>query len=1147
MSDAPSAGSLSFSESDRNLLEQLLQEEGAAGLTAESGIRPRPAGARVPLSFAQELLWLLHQSEPSLTAYNVSVARRLVGPLDDAALERALSDIVARHEVLRTRFGLVDGEACQIVDPPAPVQLTRIDLRGRSDAERDAVLTRTLTDHAEMPFDLSRDHLFRAALVRIGDAEHVLLLDSHHMVFDGWSFGPLMRDLAACYRAQRRREKPDLPPLPIQYGDFAIWQREIMRGERLEKLLAFWREQLAGATEPLGLPTDFPAAAAPSYRGGRVGAIMSADDLARVKAVGREHGATLYMTLLAAYATVLHRYTGRTHVLIGSGVAGRMQTETQPLIGFFNNTLVQHADFTGDPTFAELLHRVRASTIGAYDHQEVPLEKLILELRSGQERVSDASLFQAVFTMQEAGGASLTLDDVEVRLFGVQIGATKFDITLLPFERNDELHISVHYRSDLLTPATMERFVGHLRTVLVGAAANPSLRISRLPLLTEAEKTSLAATNATGIDEGPAATLVQLFEQQAARVPNRVALTGGRPGAAPASVTYAEADARANQLAHALRARGCGRHARVVLGIDRSVDAVIALLAILKAGAAYVPIPPDTPAARMAQLMTESGATVVVTLAEHAKSFPATAQVIALDADAETLRALPASTPDVVAAQDDLAYILFTSGSTGVPKGVAVTHGNVVHYARAISRVLGDIPPAQPGDGFASLDGARFALASTLAADLGNTSLLPALASGGTLHVLPRDVTTEPARFADYVRANPVDILKVTPNHLAALVAGKTGSDLAALLPRRWLVTGGEALRPDLARTLLGASSCRLLNHYGPTETTVGVCAFEVTPESLRAAIESGAQTVPIGSPFANTRAYVVDTHGNEQPAGVPGDLLIGGDGVARGYLGRPELTSERFTQFNGERVYRTGDRVRRLANGAIEFLGRGDDQVKVRGYRVELGEIEHALRSIAGVAQAVTIVRRDEAGDAQIVAYVVPKHDGYAVSHSDRPTPERIVEWCGTRLPSHMVPSSVLFIDALPLTANGKIDKARLPDPNATVATVDRYVAPRTPTEETLCTIWKDVLKKERVGVRDNFLDLGGHSLLAIRILGRISKAFGQRLALRNMFESPTIEQLAETIDLEARLAALESMSEEAAAELLASTDLNRPPPNPA
>jgi amino acid adenylation domain-containing protein len=642
--------------------------------------------------------------------------------------------------------------------------------------------------------------------------------------------------------------------------------------------------------------------------------------------------------------------------------------------------------------------------------------------------------------------------------------------------------------------------------------------VSKLPLLTAEERARLAAWNDTAADEGAPATLVSLFEAQAVRVPERVAVVG-----LDASLAYAELNARANQLALHLQSLGVTPNAPVGLLLDRSADALVGLLGILKSGGAYMPLSLDAPPARVARQLAESGARVVVTLGAQASTIPQGVTVVALDSAA--LGALPDANLDSAATPDDLAYVLYTSGSTGTPKGVAVTHANAVHYARAISRVLGE------GDGL------HFGLASTLAADLGNTSLFASLLGGGTLHVLSKDVTTEPARFAEYVGAHPLDVLKITPNHLAALTAGKTGGDLSAVLPRRWVVTGGEALRPELARTLLGAGRCRVLNHYGPTETTVGVLTHEVTAASL------GAPTVPLGRPLANTRAYVVDAHGNEQPVGIPGELLLGGAGVARGYLGRDELTAERFVEHQGERVYRTGDRVRRLADGTIEFLGRVDDQVKVRGFRVELGEIEGVLRAHPGVEQAVAVLR-----DEELVAYAVPRQAGYAVSHADRPTREKLVEWLAAQLPEYMVPNAVVLLDALPLTPNGKVDRAALPAPEGGAAAVDSFVAPRTPTEETIARIWRDVLKKERVGVTDSFLDLGGHSLLAIRVLGRISKELGVRLPLRALFETPTVAQVAEVVDTELRrradeealrqaLAAVEGLSDAEAERLLADT----------
>jgi amino acid adenylation domain-containing protein len=530
-----------------------------------------------------------------------------------------------------------------------------------------------------------------------------------------------------------------------------------------------------------------------------------------------------------------------------------------------------------------------------------------------------------------------------------------------------------------------------------------------------------------------------------------------------------------------------------------------------------VPLSVDAPAARLAQQIGECGAKVVVSLEAGVASLPANVTVLALDRDSDVsaLAAMPETNPKPVATPTSLAYVLYTSGSTGTPKGVAVTHANAVHYARAVSRVLGDVPATQAGDGFAALDGLHFALASTLAADLGNTSLFPSLLAGATLHVLSKDATTDPARFADYMTSNAVDVLKITPNHLAALSAGKSGRDLANVLPRRWIVLGGEALRPELARVLSSAGGCRVLNHYGPTETTVGACAVEVTTASLDRALSLGAQTMPIGLPLANMRAFVVDGHGNEQPVSVPGELLLGGAGVAQGYLGRVDLTAERFTSFRGERVYRTGDRVRRLADGTIEFLGRVDDQVKVRGYRVELGEIEQVLGTHLAVAQAVAVLRVADNAEPVLVTYVVPKQGGYEVAHAERPTSDALREWLATQLPEYMVPSVVVFLEALPLTANGKVDRAKLPSPNASDAG-EAYTAPRTETESKLADIWAEVLKKDRVGISDNFLALGGHSLLAIRVLGKISRTLGVRLPLRTLFDAPTIAQLALAVEAE-------------------------------
>src|SRR5258707_8224689 len=636
---------------------------------------------------------------------------------------------------------------------------------------------------------------------------------------------------------------------------------------------------------------------------------------------------------------------------------------------------------------------------------------------------------------------------------------------------------------------------------------DPTRSLSDVSLLTADERGEIASANDTATEVGDPVTVAELFARQASRVPTRTAVVASATDGSINETSFESLRAQANRIAHRLLALGLQGNAPVGLLLDRSSDAIAGLLGILEAGGAYVPLSVDAPPARLATQLGECGARLVVTTGSLVERLPASVQSVALDRDATLLAALPTSAPDRRGSPQDIAYILYTSGSTGTPKGVAVTNANAVNYARAVSRVLAG------KDGLAAVDGWHFGMVSTLSADLGNTSLLPALLGGGTLHVLGREQASEPARFADYVSLHPLDVLKITPNHLAALAAGRQGNALAALLPARWVVTGGEAFRLELAEVLLGARRCRVLNHYGPTETTVGACTFEVTSESLDVARRAGAGTVPIGGPLANVHAHVADVHGNEQPPEIPGELLIGGAGVASGYFRRPELTAERFVAWreenDTERVYRTGDRVRRLLGGAIEFLGRTDDQVKVRGHRVEPGDVTHALCSHPGVAHAAVVALNDE-----LVAYAVPKAAGYAVSHGDRPSVENLRAHLAAQLPEYMLPRAIVLLDALPLTSNGKVDRSKLPSPDAVAAGGDGYVEPRTDTERQLAAIWTEVLRRDRVGLTDKFLALGGHSLLAIRMLGKISKSFGVRLPLRLLFENATVEGLASAIE---------------------------------
>lgn len=1077
------------------------------------------------LSFAQELLWLMDQASPGLSAWNLPRAFRMRGDVDGGALQHALDQFVARHEMLRTLFVGPESAPRQVVQPAAPVPLERIDLRNVPAERRDAELDALVKLHARTPFDLARDLPFRALLITVGDRDQMLCLNTPHIVFDGWSKALMLRELSQLYDAAHRGVAADLPPLPIQFVDYAEWERSAGHEAALAEPLAFWREQLAGPLPNLNLPIDRPRPSVLGFERGQHNLVLPPSLYAAMEALAREQGVTPYMMLMAAYVTLLHRYTGQDDIIVGSPSAGRDHTETEGLVGYFVNTLVLRNRVTPDLSFADLLASVRDTALNAYEHQEVPFEKLVLELQKGQQ-LSHAPIFQTVMTMEDTFPAALKFDGVDVEMLEAELGATKFDLTLMIAKKADGLRLSLWYRTDLHQPATAERMLRHLQAILERAIENPSCAIGDIPLLNDAEHTATLSASTGAPMRLDATPVHERTTAVAQRNPNRVAVTSGAH-----ALTYGELDRRSNQVAHRLRTLGVERGATVGLSFERSVDAVVGLVGILKAGAAYVPLSPELPPARLATQAEEAGLRVAVTLSGSRDRLPSHLTMLLLDADADAIGSESDEALASPVTASDLAYVLFTSGSTGTPKGVAVTHGNIAQYTSAIVERLG----IGLASGAAPI---HFATVSTLAADLGNTSIYPALTTGGTLHVVPVDVATDASRFGDYVAAQPIDVLKITPNHLRALLSGPHGD---AVLPLRWLILGGEASGWDLTERVLRAGACRVLNHYGPTESTVGCCTFEVTTESSRAARDASAQTVPIGRPLPNVSTYVVDGRGHLVPPGVAGELWVGGAGVARGYLNRDDLTAERFGAdpfAAGARVYHTGDLVRRLGTGDLEFIGRIDNQVKVRGYRVELGEIEQLLAAHPGVAHAVALVRDGGAPAAEpmLVVYVVAKSSGYAAAHAERATPESLKAHIAERLPEYMVPAAIVLLDALPLGANGKLDRAALPSPEATEA-VAESIAPRTETEAALAQIWRDVLKREQVGVHDNFLALGGHSLLAIRTLGRISKQLGARLPLRALFEAPTIAELGARIDaelnakadeLQRSLAAIEQMSDD-------------------
>ena len=1071
--------------------------EGTAPGVAVPPVTPAGRGQRLPLSFGQQRLWFLHQLDPGSVEYSMPSPVRLAGDLNVAALGAALGAITARHEVLRTRLVAgPDGVAHQVIDPPAPFPLPVADTSAAPDPA--AAATALITADAAVPFDLAAGPLIRATLIRLGAGEHILALSLHHVVSDDWSAGILRRELAVLYQAFRRGEPDPLPPLAVQYADFAIWQRRWLAGDVLEGQLTYWRQQLTGAPA-LELPTDRPRPPVRTTAGAMVRFSVPPQSAAGLRAVARDNGVTMFMTLLAAYAVLLGRYGGQDDVVVGSVVANRNRAETEDLIGFFVNTLVMRADLSGDPAFTGLLGRVRGMTLGAYAHQDLPFEQLVDALVTGRDR-SRTPLFQASFRYaagdsrddkDPAGQSDGHGGDEDQRglLTGAVAGsrAVKFDLSVMLGETGGGgLAGLIQYSTALFDAATIGRLAGHLGVLLAAVAADPGRPLSGLGVLTAGEREELARWNDTPAPVAAAGGVHELAAARAAVGPDVVAVTCGG-----VSLSYGGLEERANRLAHYLRGVGVGGESVVGLCLERGAGMVVAMLAVWKAGGAYLPLDPAYPAGRLAFMLADSHASVLVSrrgvAAGLAGELPAgRIGVITLDDPvvAAAVAAAPAGPPPgaaVVAGQ--LAYVIYTSGSTGTPKGVQVTHGGVVNLAVALRPVLG------AAAGVAVLQFASFSF------DAAALDVAVTLAAGATLVVATAAQRAGPALLAQLIRGTGVQAASVVPSLLAVLDPG----DLAGV---GTLVVGSERVSAQIAATW--GPGRRLFNAYGPTETTVISCTAALDP--------AAGQPPPIGSPVAGTRVHVLDRHLGPVPAGIAGDLLIGGAQVARGYAGRPGLTAERFVADplagDGSRLYRTGDRARWRADGQLEFLGRADDQVKIRGFRVEPGEVEAVLAAHPALSAAV--VTADGGGTAaRLVAYLVPADPSAGI-----PPAAELRAHLGQQLPEFMIPAVFTELAALPLTPSGKLDRAALPGPDARPGLAGGYVAPATPAQELLAGIWARVLGVDRPGASDSFFDLGGHSLLATQMISRIGAVFGAEVTLADLFDQPTIAGLATVIE---------------------------------
>ncbi|MFD0634333.1 amino acid adenylation domain-containing protein [Catenulispora yoronensis] len=955
---------------------------------------PVLASVPLPLSFAQQRLWFLDQLEPGSVEYNVPMRLRLTGALDVEALRAALDAVVSRHEVLRTR--LVpgpDGVAYQVIDPPAGLALAESDVSGAADplSAAGGVIAADLAT----PFDLAAGPLIRGTLLRLGAQEHVLSLCMHHVVSDEWSAGILRRELTVLYEAFRAGAPSPLAPLAVQYADFALWQRDRLTGSVLADQLAYWRDRLAGAPV-LELPTDRPRPAVRSADGGLVEFRIRAQTAERLRELSREHGVTMFMTLFAAWTALLSRYSGQDDVVVGTPVANRNRAEIEDLIGFFVNTFALRTDLAGDPTFAELLVRVRRAGLEAYDHQDLPFERLVEALGVDRDR-SRTPLFQVMFNYDVAE------PDEAVSGEAVPGGVVraKFDLRLMFTDDGGALAAALEFAAALFDRSTVERMAGHLTSLLDAVAGEAGLRISELPVLTVDERRVLSGWNETAVPVPGVAGVHELVAVQAVERPDAVAVEFG-----DASLTYGELEAASNRLARHLRASGVGAETVVGLCQHPGADLMVSILAVWKAGGAYLPLDPSYPVDRLAFLLADGGVSVVLGSADAVGDLPAgRIPIIVLD-DLMTRMLIEAQDSvalDAPVLPDQVAYVIYTSGSTGRPKGVQVTHRGLVDYISGVAdRVgIGGV-------------GRSYGLVQSVVTDFANTMVFTCLATGGCL------------RISADVQGADVDYLKIVPSHLAALAAQ---DNLADLLPTRTLILGGEAASPDLVRSLFKLGGDRqVVNHYGPTEVTIGAAATVLDLDTV------GSGPVPIGTPLPNTRLYVLDQSLSPVPVGVPGELYIAGSGVARGYRNRSALTAERFVAdpfaVDGSRMYRTGDRARWRADGLVEFLGRVDDQVKVRGFRIEPGEVEAVLATHPGVSSAVMVADGD-GSDRRLVAYLVPALPGAGL-----PAVSELRAFTGRRLPDFMIPAVFVEISAIPRTPNGKVDRKALPPPTASAPT---------------------------------------------------------------------------------------------------------------
>ncbi|HEX7331308.1 MAG TPA: amino acid adenylation domain-containing protein [Pyrinomonadaceae bacterium] len=1075
-----------LSPQQRALLELRLKNQAAE--TSKSQSIPRRGDNTAPLSFAQQRMWMLYQFDPESAVYNIGSNMRLRGPLDVAVLEQSLNEVVRRHESLRTTFTEIDGAPVQVVSPEMTLTLRQHDFAEQPQAEREAKMRHIVSEGMREPFNLSTGPLLRATLIRLGSEEHVIQLLMHHIVSDAWSLDVLLKEMIGSYEAFLKGEPSPFPPLPIQYADFASWQRERLDGEAMETQVAYWKDRLADTPAILDLPTDRPRPPIQTMRGARHTFTVSEALTEQLKAISRKEGVTMYMTMLAAWQALLARYSGQQDILVGTSIANRNRSETEPLIGFFLNMLVLRTDLSGDPSFRELLGRVRETTLGAFAHQDVPFEKLVEELRL--ERVtSHPPLFQVAFGLSDTSKQPPRLSKLGYSQLELDSTPAKFDLTLDIGLVEDGMLGALVYNVDLFDAATATRMMQNLTTLLEGFVAAPDVPVSRVSLVNGAERERmLVEWNNTHLDYVHDTCIHEVFEQQAQSTPQNVAVVFEGE-----EVSYEDLNRRANQLAHHLRSLGVRAETPVGVYVERSIDMIVGLLAILKSGGVYVPLDPAYPSERLSWMVEDAGVSFIITqqqLLFTLPSFALTAEDVCIDSEWEIIAKQSDENPVRACSSENLAYVIYTSGSTGRPKGIGISHRAAVSHltgAQKAYEMRADDCVLQ----FASLN-----------FDVSLEQIFTALWSGAKL--VPRGAEVWSAneffeRSAEYgltIANFPTAYWQQLTQTLDPIALGSS--------QLRLVIVGGDSIMPEAVAQWQSAEidpgAIRLLNAYGPTEATITASIYDI-PTGFG---ETSPQIrVPIGRPLLNKTIYVLDDQLQPAPVDVPGQLYIGGDGLARGYINRPELTAERFipdpfSATAGQRLYDSGDRARFLADGSIEFLGRLDQQVKIRGFRIEIGEIEAILNEHDAISEAAVVVSQSGSGEQRLVAYVVGAEGN---------------DWRAylkERLPEYMIPSVFVGLEEMPLTVSGKIDRQALVALGVKEETAgDTYETPRTAIEESLVEIWKQVLGVQRVGIHDNFFELGGDSILSIQIVARANQV-GLRLTAKQIFEYQTVAELA-------------------------------------